>query len=231
MEILMVIIVMVLGAYLITQSQTYKSEESSKTGNSGILSNIPGENDDNKNQEPPRFQMDQNLFTIDGLDRFFDSIIELLRTGKAWEWVKNWLQKSKIELPVFYIGIGIIFLIFAELIFILGILTIITYFSVKKIKAYRDKNPGFASFSSPVYTSQYSTYSANDFMTPAGSSDYPQMMKGLLIPVLKKVGKYLGHLLLFLIIVAYIVYKFFLPSDIQKQIETEVLTHGWVIHL
>lgn len=119
MEILMVIIVMVLGAYLITQSQTYKSEESSKTGNSGILSNIPGENDDNKNQEPPRFQMDQNLFTIDGLDRFFDSIIELLRTGKAWEWVKNWLQKSKIELPVFYIGIGIIFLIFAELIFIL----------------------------------------------------------------------------------------------------------------
>ena len=203
-----------------------KKNNTQKFTRPDIFSNISDWSDNSKNQEFPKIQIDPNLFTINGLDRFFDSVIELLKTGKTWEFVKNWLQNRKIELPIFYIGIAIVFFIFAELIFIFWVFIVITYFAVKQIKSHRDTHPGFGSSPSSSYVPEYSTYSANDY----GSSDsiglnYPGLTKEITIPILSQIGKFLWYLFLFLIITTYIVYKFFLPADIQKQIETEVLKY------
>lgn len=296
--ILILIIIIALWKYIPKQLQNHENKEPPKTEHPGIFSNISEWNDDNenKNKEPPKFQIDPNLFTIDGLDRFFDSMIEFIKTGKSWEFVKNWLQKSKIELPFFYIGIGVIFLIFGELIFILWIIIVVIYFVVKQIKVYRDKNPWFGSFSSVVHTPQFSVnfednhekiyWRKNEIWMNAWFTDRNHIswiiwllflvilnnrqfdsdggasildlilvygtyalflywfVKMVILPIskisqaretivffLKKAWKYLWYLFLFLIIVAYIVYKFFLPSDIQKEIETEALTYGFAFRL
>ena len=310
MELLIILIIIIaLWVYILKQPQSNANKEQSKPVKPDIFSNISEWNNDKSDQEPPKFQIDQNFFTIDGLDRFFDSVIDFIKTGKLWELVHKFLikvsilygrnggkalqEKNNFNLVVVVIIWVILF--FWYIFFALWVLLVIAYFLVKLIKLYRDKNPWFRSTSSPVYAPQYTAYSENNeiiywdkneiwlhswftdknhivwiiwllflviinnrqFDSDGGASildlilvdgTYPLLfywfIRMVLMPlwkisqlreaivfVLKNVWKYLWYLFLFLIITAYIVYKFFLPSDIQKEIEHKALLSGFYVRL